>query len=1219
MNLQSDDLTGLGIGIIGDQPPLSSQPVVIDGVHLRYAPSFTKGFPWYGFYLFRRLHRDSLKECLGDQLSNTKLLKTRELKHPFSGVTFHSTDKIEFVDEFPKRESVEIAFPSKGFLGATFLQTPVCRVVAKIGFRGTSRKGTKTSAASRPESPLLSVMMIARDGDVAIASTTVSGHSGDIVSGEIVADRISSIEFWLISKSKKPGPVAVVSNYAALVDMCWDTVTNAISQRGWARVPGYTYPMALPVAEPTYPCVNKPGNLTSAETLALSRIRYGNPSTWGGQNFQQLHATLQKLVVGGPSGGAMSSRTDTFSDPNAVPPDNAPNLRDENLLQLVQLASLDPAMAQMLGLYWVDTHVQPGTAYDYLIIADHSNDFDGNPSKALAAANGELPSSADAWIIFNQVAQPRQPLNAPAQPKAFVLPDTPIQAAAPGAVGLRWEVPSQVLSPQVTSIPVRYKAWRQSHGLNEPLTQPNSFAALNNGTAYLLSTSNTNVSAGPDSWPPFALNAVDRQLADGWYSYAVSGIDIWGRYSALSQSAEWRQWAPMPHPKPWYYQDPEADRSLHGFAVHILDKTPPPPPAAVEATALDPEDEDTYVRDAAYNAWRSQTGDPWWNNLTAGQRAERVPLRIRWRWYPVQQEQHPNTREFRIYFNPGSVAPEPDRFDPVNWQERMFVCDYNDHVTLVPSGTGEGPYRQYEVLLPVSQSMTPVFEGATLEPSLTQPIVYANISVSAADDKTHTDDKPKWNATPWGGRYGNESVLAAPSKIYRAWRQLPSAPTALNNNERVWATKADYHSRSFYTFRWLPSPALKAHVFSIMDATLFMLERTRLDITALTAPDLAALATIWNPTPPSIIDELAAFRALKASVNNDAIPALSDAAKQQNNITWEAACAALSDNALRGLASLPLHQDSYLRQTALPVDEADITGPDDPAGYVPNPQYRAWKATFDGRARNRYFLRTIYVDAAHNESGFGPPSPPIYLPPAVPPRTPVITKVTGGDRRATIAWTTANAEAGGSYTLYRTDNDYRLRDIRLMDVAATISSATLDPNSPKAEYTDYNIFGGHTYFYCLVFTDADGNTSAPSKSVSVFAPDERPPNQPFWTGQTWMVQDETSGNLSPWPDDGVVPDGSRPVLQLKWEASAVSPTFVISRGDVARPGWHLATQGSGVDYADSQPKEFIWIDTLADPRRRLQYRIRVQNTSGLWSVDFAIQHIALPVPPLSGP
>ena len=1232
MTLQSDDLAALGLGITADQPPIALQPTLGgDGIHLRYATSFAKGLPWYGFYLLRRAHVAAPTQCLLPQLAKLPARLTTATSYAFSRVTLYSGTAIEFIDEFPAAGTAEIALPRAALLGASFAQAPIHRVTARIGFRGGPLRGSD----ARPST----VRMVAKDNAIIVAETLISGRPGEVVAGEVNADRITAVEFFAMIDAttgpKEVGPVGdkppeiapagglpgapiiqapkAPSGHAALVDLCWETVSNAATIP-WQPVPNYPQPMPLPVAAAGYPCEGRPANQAAAQAMALSRVRYGVAANWAAK-FGDLHAVLTKLVAGGPGGGPINSRTDTFVDPAADP--DTPALPNQNILQLIQLASIDPAMAQILGLYWLDLQAVPGQAYDYMVLADHVNAFSGQPvaagALAIAAANGTLPTGVDAWITYNHVAQPRAPLAAPPQPTAFVLPDTAVSGApntARGAVGISWNTPSLGSNYLSSSGAVRYIVWRHDHGDPQPATPAASFVPLNPNSPYLAGSGGSSALAqAPTDWPPVALRAVDRKLADGWYGYSISGIDIWGRYSLQSVPAQWRQWAPAPQPEPWYYQGPAADKQLHAFAVHILDKTPPPPPAAVEATALDPDDDLTYVRDAAYTAWRAAAGDQWWNGLTDAQRAAVLPLRVRWRWYPTQQAQHPNTREFRIYFNPDSVPPGPDRFEPTNWQDRIFVCDYNDHVTLVSSAAG--PYRQYEVLPVAPPPGVPPFAGVALQPSLTAPIVYANISVSAADDKIHTGDRPKWNATPWGNRFGNESVLAAAAKIYRVWRALPPAPAAVLNDERVWTTKADYHSFSFYTFRWAASADLKAHVYAVMDATLFMVERAREDIAAVSAADIAALQTLWNPVPQSLIDQIAALRTLKAAVSNQGTP--SDADRKQHDADWDAACAALSDGVLRGLAALPLHEDSYVRQTPSPVDDPDAAGPDDPPGYAPNPLWRAFKATFDGRARNRYFLRVSYIDDAHNEGPLGPPSPPIYLPPAVPPRKPVITKVTGGDRSATVAWTTAKAEAGGRYVIYRTDDDYRLRDVRLMDVAATISSGSRDPNSAKAEWTDSGLEGGKAYHYCLAFIDAYGNASEPSKPVPVNVVDLSIPSPPFWTEQTWLLERASDNALIDWPADGVVPTGHAPVLRLSWASDVKQPVFVLSRRERNGRAWSAPPGIDQIVASASSPGEFSWIDRGADPVRIWDYRLRVRAPTGVWAAEYALYPISKPL------
>ena len=78
-------------------------------------------------------------------------------------------------------------------------------------------------------------------------------------------------------------------------------------------------------------------------------------------------------------------------------------------------------------------------------------------------------------------------------------------------------------------------------------------------------------------------------------------MDIFGRISPASGPAAWREWAPQPTPRPWYYVDPPGDTVINPDAVRILDKTPPPSPPGLTASLLDPLDP-YVIQDGAYQA-----------------------------------------------------------------------------------------------------------------------------------------------------------------------------------------------------------------------------------------------------------------------------------------------------------------------------------------------------------------------------------------------------------------------------------------------------------------------------------------------------------------------------------------------------------------------------------------------------------------------------------------
>src|SRR5271165_6322521 len=75
MALGTGEIVMIGLGIADDSPPQdgesepeSRQPALVDGVHLRWAFRRDLGFPWYGFCLFRREHRERDRSCVSPLL-----------------------------------------------------------------------------------------------------------------------------------------------------------------------------------------------------------------------------------------------------------------------------------------------------------------------------------------------------------------------------------------------------------------------------------------------------------------------------------------------------------------------------------------------------------------------------------------------------------------------------------------------------------------------------------------------------------------------------------------------------------------------------------------------------------------------------------------------------------------------------------------------------------------------------------------------------------------------------------------------------------------------------------------------------------------------------------------------------------------------------------------------------------------------------------------------
>jgi hypothetical protein len=649
----------------------------------------------------------------------------------------------------------------------------------------------------------------------------------------------------------------------------------------------------------------------------------------------------------------------------------APILAPQRALDLVNLASLQRPIAEVLGLSWIDDTVDPDTFYDYLIVASPFAKV-VSAEEILSRIRDQHFSELDGFIVFNVgLRAPAAPLSPPDDVQAFALPgatrfdsDKKLVDSSNNA-GLRWTVnaPESALT---ASSPIFFHVWRADFGETAPelSSEMPDYRPLTPRPLLVSNLGDNSKLTAPSStdWPPLSLLKVDSSLPDGWYSYQVSGIDIFGRHSKNSFPAEWRQWRPSPQPEPWYFNPAAANDVVHPFAIQLLDKIPPPPPTAIEAFALDPRDP-AVVRDAAYHRWIE--------SLPVELRDELVGLRVRWRWTPSQQQQAPDLQEFRLYLEPGpmnarmgriqrvvlsgpgeswvetdiehtefdlafvgawlrvggqaflileskaatpltftvrhigpdretaprvagcalvvpplfslgtvsldhgsiqvtgtgtkwhaglagmklKVSNEPDLYtissvadaehltlserykgppaigkafsvshplfvdysDPIRWQERIFVVPADDKNWT--RAEDEPDVRQYEVFLPGPNADD--LRSLLVTPSLADPIIYGHVGITAADNRTHTQDDPRWDGHTWGGRFGNESQLGARVTVFRVLREQPAVPVPPPDSDRVYASASDYYARSFYTYRWRPVEGLRTHVFRASDDALF--------------------------------------------------------------------------------------------------------------------------------------------------------------------------------------------------------------------------------------------------------------------------------------------------------------------------------------------------------------------------------------------------------------
>ncbi len=144
---------------------------------------------------------------------------------------------------------------------------------------------------------------------------------------------------------------------AVVIDVCVVRIDDD-AHLGWDAVKNFTYPMPLPVARAGYPCPSRPPTEVAAEVMGVGRVAYGPGAPWGGARFTEMHDLLERLVAGGPAGPPMYQREVAYPEENGQPV----TMPRQRPLHLVVLGALHPAVAQLVGLYFIDRTAQPGEA-----------------------------------------------------------------------------------------------------------------------------------------------------------------------------------------------------------------------------------------------------------------------------------------------------------------------------------------------------------------------------------------------------------------------------------------------------------------------------------------------------------------------------------------------------------------------------------------------------------------------------------------------------------------------------------------------------------------------------------------------------------------------------------------------------------------------------------------------------------------------------------------
>ena len=450
----------VGLSVRGDAPPNQIQPQLVDGIHLRWTFKREIGFPWYGYYLFRRVYGSRDCRIQDFDISSLSLQPGSTTADLAEGKI--TSDSTLVLTNFPPTGAVGLSLDGRSYL--RFIPSEIASSIeARIGFLQDTEINATAFASESTTNP--------SGKKTQVAQASVRGQAGQVATVSPEFDAISAVEF-------SPGQ-------AVLLELKFLAVSNG-ALAGWQPVPGFPYPMSMPIIHPDYPCNTGTPNLPAAEAMALGRITYGQTQEWSGINFANLHDQLLKLVDGGI--GSAAPMAERFTPPQS--PSSQPHMPKQYPLDLVLLGSLHPAVAQMMGLYWVDQQVDPNERYDYLIVAAHKNSLGSNATDArqrLLSLNGF--EDVDAFIVFNKsLTDPAPPLDVPSAPRTYALPsgnirpqttsNTSLQQLENNA-GLRWDLGVTNLGVLLPGKAIMYHIWRTANlGSGETPATPTNYVAI---------------------------------------------------------------------------------------------------------------------------------------------------------------------------------------------------------------------------------------------------------------------------------------------------------------------------------------------------------------------------------------------------------------------------------------------------------------------------------------------------------------------------------------------------------------------------------------------------------------------------------------------------------------------------------------------------------------------------------------------------------------------
>ena len=1160
---------------------IETDPEIQDGIHLRWAFAPELGFPPAGFQLWVRPARDGKPQGASVGAAAAAVTGAPPPGIVTGGVTVHAADGLPLDIELrcDRRGLALSGRPLVVRFRPDFVKPP--GLVREVVLTGITQRGPVVARA-------LHAGRVAACADFAEIATP-----GSCVQYELTlrADAIDAVE--------------VTGSSALLMTVTYVPLEPDEAEQGWERIGDR---ICLPVgSSPAYPCPD-PG----VDPLEVATKRLPDPAQLPpdapryddlvdrllGRTFDELRAMLEQMLD-------RASVQPPYLQEERLEPDDkeTPSTFTLQPLHQVLLGCTDPYFARVVGLYWVDT-TGSGTR-DYKVEAEWPQETVDNltfcwitfgasvePRPPLAPPTGVTAAAFAGGAGETLDGEP---------------------ASSQTDVGVSWDRPTAC---DLTRPETAATAWLvERTDADAPAAGPYALLTVREFekgarpevTPVVLTESH-------DPAAPYPLGLyVDRHPGYGTFHYRVLGRDLFGRTSGPSDPAAVEVRDEVPPGSPLnlaadHIQPDDPDRAGSAALAWANRDTPAGAarrPATVvrwtwpvqrQRQAPDAEEFRLYYRGGPLNA---VTG-----SVTAVTSLGGGRFRVDTTLPPVGPDfpTEPAPADLGVLRNEGEDYPirtvrgisGGSSFTvtgPVASAPMLGGCAFRFGAGTparagVPALPAHPAWRSYResadwrglVLDPappgVPQPLRVGLDGAVrapLPPGLTTADVRVTRSSEAdpagGGDHLHyeltlrglvlatTRDRPRAQGSFGVGAAddsANESRVSAPAGIFAVHRQPPEVPV-LSLPEEIWATRADWHGHSYFTFTWTAVRGVGYLVLRVSDATLL----------AAAGVSMAAHRALTLAQQRQQLRELGSRRA-NAAVFSAVTP----------EPVWAAASGALGY--LDRLDGTVRNRFVYRLRS---IDRAGNLAP--------------WPADPAPTEAGRVAV-VVSVPAST------PPSPPRWAGSAPTP-----------DGLA-LHWVPNSEPDLAGYRLYRTDDAEAAADPRAMTPllggatpegagglapvlvrrgtgpTPTIEVDVLPPGDTSpgrlVRYVDADVAGGAPVWYRLVAQDTAGNRSLPSDVLVARPPKREPPDPPQWVAAE------------------PVPGG----VDLDWTATEPDLEPLVLRRRAEDPLWRPLSAWLPRGTSTFQ-------DSGAEPGAQYEYRVRVRDRVG-HVVDGPVRSVAVPPP-----